>query len=502
MQMKYLIFIVIVLSITSSEAQHKEDYIWMLGFNTIAFKMDFNKNPLALEETFIANAYSFDSNNASICNADGELLFYTNGCAVLNRDFEVMPNGDSLNFDIYMELSGWDNCEYGYLGIQDIMILPDPSDQEGYYIIHKPRMWEDNDVQSDIWISYVDMSLDGRMGDVVYKNVPIYTGEPLSSYLTAINHSNGKDWWIIQGVDDDSIFVTFLIDEVGVHRMEDQNSHVYFTENKTSASGTARFSPDGTMYAMYNEEDGLLLYDFDRNTGLVDFRDHTVTHDTSGFGIYCSVEWSPNSRFLYTASRTRLYQVDTWEEDLSDGVRLIDSYNGTLDPFPTTFFLMAQGPDCRIYMCPTSSTNSYHVINKPDELGIACDFRQNGVKLPNTTGVASFPNFPRFRVDEDEKCDSTISLVLGEEVYYRRDLKVYPSPSTGIYTVELPDSWIAGDMMVLDIQGNIIEHRHIPYHKNIETLDITNHPAGRYNIELYPSNKKDRIFYGIQVLKI
>jgi hypothetical protein len=87
-------------------------------------------------------------------------------------------------------------------------------------------------------------------------------------------------------------------------------------------------------------------------------------------------------------------------------------------------------------------------------------------------------------------------------VYYRRDLKVYPSPSTGIYTVELPDSWIAGDMMVLDIQGNIIEHRHIPYHKNIETIDITNHPAGRYNIELYPNNKKDRIFYGIQVLKI
>jgi hypothetical protein len=92
------------------------------------------------------------------------------------------------------------------------------------------------------------------------------------------------------------------------------------------------------------------------------------------------------------------------EDDLEDGLELIDTFNGVNDPFPTIFYLMALAPDCKIYMCSTSSTNTYHVINNPNGKGQDCDFVQQGIQLPFVSATATMPNFPRFRVDEEEKC--------------------------------------------------------------------------------------------------
>ncbi|MDV7391578.1 T9SS type A sorting domain-containing protein, partial [Arthrospira platensis SPKY1] len=212
-----------------------------------------------------------------------------------------------------------------------------------------------------------------------------------------------------------------------------------------------------------------------------------------------SVEWSPNSRFIYTASRDKLHQIDTWEENLQDGVRLIGVYDGTRNPFPNTFFLMAQGPDCRIYMCSTSGNETYHVINKPDELGEACDFVQNGIKLPYEAGFGSMPNFPRFRVDDEEKCDPTIVSIFGDPVWYRRNLEVYPNPSSGIFHIRLPDAG-AGKLAVFNMNGQLILERTVSNIINEERIDISNVPAGRYNVEFWPERVKERVFYGAQVV--
>jgi len=80
-------------------------------------------------------------------------------------------------------------------------------------------------------------------------------------------------------------------------------------------------------------------------------------------------------------------------------------------------------------MTPSSSSDSYHVINKPNEKGTACDFVQRGIQLPFTSSIANLPNFPKFRVDEEEKCDPTIGTVFGEDVYYRRELSIFPNPA-------------------------------------------------------------------------
>ena len=510
--MKFVIIIFISLMLLSDVfAQSKQDYHWLFGRENpslpldVGYTIDFNEKPA--NPKFLKIGSTLNSQNAVISDVGGELLFYTNGCKVLNAEAEQMENGDSLNYDEYWEWFNI-NCDTGLSGSQGIMILNDPGNVDEYYIIHKPQIFKGFNIQRDKPLHYskVDMTLDGGLGDVTEKNIPFYEEKIcLQGFLTAINHSNGKNWWIVQPLISDSIFVTHLLTADGFEKFPDQNTYEYFDKAKSSASGTAKFSPDGTKYAIFTYYDNLHIYDFDRTTGILSNHkkivvDNDIDVSRSVFG---SVEWSSNSRFVYTAAQLELYQVDTWEEDIQEnGVRLIDVWDGLQDPLSTTFFLMALAPDCRIYMCSTSGVNSYHVINHPDELGVDCDFVQHGIQLPETSFFGSMPNFPRFRVDEEEKCDPTIVSVFGDAVYYRRDLEVYPSPSSGRYTIEIPEGLISATLVVTDIYAQVLRQIDISGDTYRQSIDIQDLPNGIYNIEIYPINNKERIFYSKQVVKI
>lgn len=506
-----IISFIILNTFGNALAQVKGDYIWVLGRGdadndeVAGYTFDFNKRT----EDFLytrRNNIEMNSSNASISDENGDLLFYYNGCYVMNREAEIMENGDSLNYNEFIEVFLGGDCSRGYPGCQDVMILPDSYEDSMYHVLHKPRLFNGFNIRDSVqlWHSVVDLRMNNGLGRVTQKNEVVYRDKNLLvQYLTAISHENQKDWWIVQPVANDSLIAVFLLDEEGIHLHSEQKSHRFFELGKSSASGTAKFSPDGNHYAIYNETDGLLIYDFDRATGELTFEERVVPIDTSGYGIFCSVEWSPNSRFIYTATMTKLHQIDTWEDDIQgEGIRLIDIYNGTKDPFSTNFFLMAQAPDCKIYMSPTNGSYSYHVINQPDELGTACDFIQNGIKLPDPSNGASFPNFPRFRVDEEEKCDPTITSVFGDRVYYRRELEVYPSPSTGLFTIRLPDALQRATLIVTDIQGQLIEKKVLDGLDKKISINLSGFPAGNYNIDIYPEENIDRIFYGRQVVKV
>jgi len=509
MILKPLSFILFIFFSVSLSAQ-KQDYIWLDGYQTNqngsganGYIFDFNQNKMTIKYANLA--LGILGNNASICDNKGQLLFYTNGRGVINRHHQIMPNGDSINTDPWADKL-WPNPFRGYPGDQDAMILQDPGTEDGYYLFHKKNiyfpMFPDSQALN---YTYIDMSLDNGLGDVVTKNVKYYENlNSLGNYFTAIHHENQRDWWILQAVRNDSFFLSFLLDDQGIKRMPNQASMQYFDSQRSSSSGTAKFSPDGSKYVVYNYYDQLHIYDFDRSTGILSnhkkinvFSNEDIDREQIRFS---SVEWSPNGRFIYTASQLELHQVDLWAENPQDHITLIDTYNGTVDPFPTPFFLMVQGPDCKIYLAAKNGSNSMHVINKPNELGKSCDFVQNGIKLPYPNG-GTLPNFPRFRVDEAEKCDPTILSVLGVDVFYRRDIEVYPNPSSGIFTIRLPDVISKAELIVINTNGQIIFSKQIQ-NSTLEEIDITNHPAGRYNIEVYPDNNKERIFYGKQVVKI
>ena len=501
-----LIAILIFYNITFSFSQGKEDYVWLFGHDSRfasgieSYKFDFNKgsSPDSIRGLL---PLQFFGNNASICDKDGNLLFYTNGCHVADATHNVMSNGSGLNDGIWVEEFMQDTCGE-YRGTQDIMILSDPNSEDGNYIIHKTIEIGDPRYRS-LRYSYVDQNLNFGNGDVTEKNIVIINDvELMYSYLTAVQHSNNEYWWIIQP-DKINSFHTILLDDQDFRNYGRQSSGAPEFQEFSSASGTAKFSPDGNFYAFYNVYDNLLLYDFDRETGLLsNLRQLELARVFPPNVIFSSVEWSPNSRFLYVAIQDELWQVDTWEDDLEDGKVLIDRWNGVQDPFATVFFLMALAPDCKIYMCSGSSTNTYHVINKPDEKGTACDFVQQGIRLPFVSASATMPNFPRFRVDEADKCDPTITSIFGDHVYYRRDMTVYPNPVRDVLNVVLPEGK-KGRIVVFDMQGQLVWSDHeIDIYRDKVQLDLSGLVVGTYSVEFVPDDNRERLVFTAQVVKV
>ncbi|MBK9043787.1 MAG: T9SS type A sorting domain-containing protein [Saprospiraceae bacterium] len=504
---KVFISILTLLSFTSN-AQIKGDYVWIGGVQTNpdggqkGHTMDFLRNKG--EPAYVNIPKGFTGNNASICDENGYLMFYFNGCAVMNRYHHIMPNGDSINagswFDLY-----WKDCKYGYPGSQNCLILKDKSNEYGYYIIYSQVIYFPGVTDSvAMFYSYVDMSSDNGNGDVIIKNVRIYDKlDMILSYTTAISNEANEGWWLLQPIIGNE-FITYYLGSNGLERFENQESSLNFTRDYSSSAGTAKFSPDGKKLALYNYNDQLHIYDFDRSTGLISGHQKVEIYPQDSIDRsllnFASVEWSPNSRYIYCASYLKLHQFDTWESNPQEGVRHIADYNGTLDPFPTELFLMAQGPDCKIYMTPKNGSYSLHVINKPDELGKACDFVQNAIKLPNSNS-GTLPNFPRFRVDEDKKCDPTITSLFGETVYYRREIEVFPNPSNGVFQIKIPEVHRSGTFIVSNTEGKTLVQKQVNW-SVLEEIDISTFPSGRYNIEFYPDDQHEKIYYGKQVIKI
>ena len=111
------------------------------------------------------------------------------------------------------------------------------------------------------------MSLDNGLGDVTIKDEAFYDGELHWSYLTAISHANGIDWWIINPAIKEGGYLTYLLSDDGINLDKVQRVGPDLSPRYTGSSGDAKFSPDGTNYSFFNHYAGLLLFDFDRTTG-------------------------------------------------------------------------------------------------------------------------------------------------------------------------------------------------------------------------------------------
>ena len=442
----------------------KHDYVWMWSHNSLA-DPGIENNVLLFNNgirTIMRDTALFmnDQVNASISDKNGNLLFYFNGCYIAGADHQLIENGDSINYSSWW--SSISNCNNGYTGHQNTLILPDPAKENGYYIMHKTIDWVDFPTKKTISAlglktTYVDMNENNGKGKVLYKNRWIYKDTLMWGYLHAIKHANGKDWWIVDlkmtilGGSKTNEHQIIKLDQNGVQKVKSQNFGPLFNHN-SSASGVAKFSPDGQKWVYYCPLDGLWFLDFDREKGeFSNYKFHNIRHKLhSATGL----EWSPNNRFLYISSSDSLFQYDTWVEDLVASEKLVDIWDGSNDPFKTVFAKMQLGPDCRIYMSSLSSTKSIHVINNPDEAAPFCNFVQHDLKLFSTTGTKSMPTFPNYRLDSGPVCDPTITTSSKDIADVPiLSVKVFPNPTSAAFFVESAYQYRNAEIRIVDTNG-------------------------------------------------
>ncbi|MCB9349295.1 MAG: hypothetical protein H6573_17550 [Lewinellaceae bacterium] len=418
----------------------KHDYIWMLGYNSNAtseypgvegIKVDFNNLPPSFD--YEVTKMNILSSNATISDSLANLLFYTNGCFIAGANHEVMENGDNLNPGEVHDIQ----CEYGYTaGTQSCLILPNPGNSSQYYLLHKHIVYEYDpqfDVISDV-LNYtlVDMSLNEGQGSVIEKNVAIVEGPLNFGQLTAVKHANGNDWWVISAKKNESIYKIIEITSSGIFEREEQDIGLAATEG-----GQALFSPNGRYYFRYNSLDGVFVFNFDRQTGVLsEFNFLPVEGESVGSGVAVS----PNSRYLYVSTKDTVIQFDLETGDILSSGKVVGIFDGFQSPFPATFHNAQLAPDCKIYINSFATVDVLHVIHNPDEPGLACNFEQHAIQLPFNEG-RSLPHFPNYRLgplvegeDPPPPCEPVVSTK-EEEPPSRQKAYVFPNPAPGYFKV-------------------------------------------------------------------
>ncbi|OWY25621.1 PKD domain-containing protein [Sphingobacteriales bacterium UPWRP_1] len=316
-----------------------------------------------------------DEGCATISDAAGQLLFYTGGNRVFNRNHLQMPNGFGLMGDIS--------------STQSAIIVPQPGSSTLYYIFTVDEEGGPNGLR----YSMVDMNLQGGLGDVFVKNVPLVA--PTSEKVTAVKHNNNFDVWVITHEWDSDAFHAYLVTAAGVSaspvisNVGSVHTGGSIAPNGNSA-GYMKASPLGNKLALAIKEMNLFeIFDFNSSTGAVSNAITTPATYTNAYGV----EFSPDGTKLY-ASKYGFGGPQIFQFNLQAGSNAAIVSSATLVGTSGSLFGggLQLGTDGKIYFARFES-EWLGVINNPNTPGVACGYVDDGVNLNGKTSNFGLPNF-------------------------------------------------------------------------------------------------------------
>lgn len=406
MQRSVLFFLLFLWPITLVAQKH--DYIWAMGYDggSISIEQpwfgitelhfsDFGKVDTVNVQFATTN---FNDTNASICDKNGNPVFFFNGIHVDNSTWGIMENGDTLN----------PPAIFGYDLQQGAIAIPISNNQSKYLLFHLTESIFDGigSASSHLYYSIIDQEKNNGLGCVILRKQLLIQDTLDFGKLTITRHANGRDWWLMVPKFNSNNIYTLLV----------QGSNIYTNQQEIEGSiiesglGQAAFSPDGNWYAIVNlvngfdEDDFLDLFRFDRCQGTVSNR---LKINIGKYAYSGGVSFSKNSRFLYVSHFDHIYQYDLWAINIESSKKTVAIFDGFTDPFPTRFYLAQLAPDGKIYINIPNGTRLLHTIQYPDKEGTACTVKQHSFHLP-TYNASSLPNFPNYRLGsiDGSPCDT------------------------------------------------------------------------------------------------
>lgn len=416
----------------------------------------------------------FGKTNCNITDSSGNLLFATNGQYVMDAAGDTMVNGAGLNPSLYTSTL-WPTLSI----YQANFIIPKPGSSTKYYLFHNTidsiyLLYSDN-----LYLTEIDMSLNGGLGEVVQKNTILYNQQYNIGKIQGVKHGNGRDWWIyVHGIDNND-FIRFLVSPYDIDGPYVQTIGTV----RPADQGQISFSPDGSKLAYYWGETDLDIFDVDRCSGLLSNHLHVPISDNDASG---GVAFSPSSRFLYVTSVLDAYQYDLDAVDIAASMVHIAEWDSTYSPSPpfATFFEYAQlAPDGKIYVSTGNGTDKLHVINYPDSAGLACDFAQHAITLP-TYWLNSLPNHPNFFLGaaQGSICDS-LSLVTNTSYSdgAEMNLLAFPNPNSGSFRLSFSPQPVAGVLELYDVNGKLLFDSSIAPWSQSKEVESSNLLPGLYH---------------------
>lgn len=416
--MKKLTFLLLLLIHAVNANSQGEANNWYFGnFAGVQFQAD--GSVIALSDGLMIT----NEGCSSMSDMDGNLLFYTDGRTVWDRNHVKMPNG---NYEAIPST--------GLLGdpssTQSGIIIPKEDDPNIYYIftVDEPHHQNaavypnafsgpyietngesfpplaDDGLNNGLNYSIVDLSVigdNGSIGDVITRNVHLVTYDPAitaqasfkcSEKITAVKNAAGTGYWVITHFIDK--FYIFSVDENGVNEIPVVSQVapvVPISGYRRNSIGCIKASPTGNKLAIAHMQRGttegepaengaVFLYDFDNTTGIIS-NPLQISNNVSPYGI----EFSPTGKKLYAAyDDIGLRQYDLLSTNIAASEFLVanSGQGGTLQ----------LGPNGKIYKAVVS-TSFLDVINNPEESGALCGYQANAVPLGAGLCVFGLPPF-------------------------------------------------------------------------------------------------------------
>lgn len=357
------LWMVCFLLVANAGFSQREGNIWYFGDEA---GMDFNSGaPVALTNSAM-NTYE---GCASISSPNGNLLFYTDGLTIYNANHVPMANGTGLLGDPSTSQSG--------------VIVKLPGSFNRYYVF---SVDDDGGVEG-LRYSIVDMSLNGGLGGVTIKNVLMVT--PVTERITAVSHRNGLDIWILVHEWNSNNYIAYLLTPSGLE------PPVYTPIGQVH--GGSIFNSRGCMKVSPNGQWLATAITFQSRVDLLAFDDSlgTISNLTEIYGISGAygVEFSPHSNRMYIStadvSPGEIYQFDL---SLPTPLDIINSRVFLGRTASLSVGSLQLGPDRKIY-CARYDSPYLGVIHRPDSLGAACNWVDDGFFLAGKRSFLGLPSF-------------------------------------------------------------------------------------------------------------
>ena len=434
---------------------------------------------------------NLDFNRTSITMSDlaGNLLFYSNGFSICNDNNDTMLNGAGI--DSSYVLTQWYND--GQPAAQTMLVIPQPGNETRYYNIFHVTIdttWNNGVIAFENALklrhTIIDMTLDSGRGDVTQRELPLMYDTLSAGQVQGVKHANGRDWWVLIPRYAGGVFYSFLVTPDTVNGPINQQ----LGPNLIGASiRHVIFSPDGNKYAFVDHRNHLLIYDFDRCTGVLSNAIQIPVLDSM---IARGVAFSPNSRYLYMSSHLYLYQFDTWATNIAASQITVaewDTFYSPQPPSATTFYLPMLANDDKIYINTSNATDRMHIINSPDSGGLACDVCQHCLNLP-TLNSFTMPNYPNYFLGAEtgSLCDTLTSV--NEINNFAISLTIKPNPAQEYFWLDynLPSNNHA-ILNIYNILGAKIFHRTLYSYFNTVKVECASLPSGMYIATVIQNNK-------------
>ena len=150
-------------------------------------------------------------------------------------------------------------------------------------------------------------------------------------------------------------------------------------------------------------------------------------------------------------------------------------------------------PDCRIFINAAGGHRYWHIIQNPNEKGLACNVEQHVLLLPTRT-FNTLPYFPNYSLgpigNEGYPCDSTKTKITFSSVdvpiFQQVEARVFPNPTSGTIQIDMPPNTGELNFHLYDMAGRQVFTQNSVL--TFEEIHLGNIAKGLYFYRIFDKN--------------